>query len=108
MTSIVKNTQVVTTSTTTTELSADAQKFLQQFADAKEAIKALEALKDEAEANLREALGNAEVGTIDGKVAVKVAKRERKGTDAKVLAEKFPEAYQATLTVTAYTFLQNL
>lgn len=108
MNSIVKNTQVVTTTSTTTELSADAQKFLQQFADAKEAIKALEALKDEAEAKIREALGNAEVGTIDGKVAVKVAKRTRKGTDGKLLAEKFPEAYAETLTTTDYTFLQNL
>ena len=108
MNSIVKNTQVVTTTSTTTELSAEAQVALKQFADAKEAIKAFEAQKDQAEAILREALGNAEVGKIDGVSVVKVAKRERKGTDAKVLAEKFPEAYEATLTVTAYTFLQNL
>ena len=108
MNSIVKNTQVITTSTTTTELSVEAQVALKQFADAKEAIKAFEAIKNEAEANLRIALGDAEVGTIDGKVALKVAKRTRKGTDAKLLAEKFPEAYEATLTSTDYSFLQNL
>ena len=108
MNSIVKNTQVVTTTSTTTELSAEAQVALKQFADAKEAIKAFEAQKEQAEAILREALGTAEVGTVDGLSVVKVAKRERKGTDAKVLAEKFPEAYEATLVETAYSFLQNL
>ena len=108
MTSIVKNTQVITTSTTAVELSTEAQKALADFANAKEAIKAFEELKATAEAIIREALGNAEAGFVDGKVAVKVASRTRKGTDGKLLAEKFPEAYEATLTSTAYTFLQNL
>jgi len=52
MNSIVKNTQVVTTSTTTVELSAEAQVALKQFADAKEAIKAFEAQKDQADTQL--------------------------------------------------------
>jgi predicted phage-related endonuclease len=107
MNSIV-NTQIVTTSTTAVELNAKAQKALADFSMAKATIKALEAQKDEAEAILREVLGNAEAGMVNGKVAVKVAQRVRKGTDAKVLAEKFPEAYEATLTSTAYSFLQNL
>lgn len=107
MNSIV-NTQVVTTTTTAVELTAEAQKALADFALAKATIKALEAQKDEAEAIIREALGNAQAGTVAGKVAVKVAQRTRKGTDTKTLAEKFPEAYEATLTQTDYTFLQNL
>jgi predicted phage-related endonuclease len=107
MNSIV-NTQIITTSTTAVELNAEAQVALAKFAQAKEAIKALEAQKDEAEAILREALGTAEVGLVNGKNAVKVAQRTRKGTDAKVLAEKFPEAYEATLVATSYSFLQNL
>ncbi len=104
----IKNAVVVTTTTTAVELTAEAQKALADFANAKEAIKALEEQKANAEAILREALGNAEAGIVDGKVAVKVASRVRKGTDGKLLAEKFPEAYEATLTSTAYTFLQNL
>jgi hypothetical protein len=107
MNSIV-NTQIITTSTTVVELNAEAQIALAKFAQAKEAIKALEAQKDEAEAVLREALGTAESGSIAGKVAVKVAQRTRKGTDSKVLATLFPEAYEATLVSTSYSFLQNL
>lgn len=108
MTSIVKSTKVVTTSTTTAELSAEAQTALEAFVSAKEAIKALEEQKALAEEILRSALGNAEAGVVDGKIVVKVAHRTRKGTDSKALAEKFPEAYEATLSVTPYTFLQNL
>ena len=107
MNSIV-NTQIVTTSTTAVELDAQAQKALADFAMVKATIKALEEQKDQAEAILREALGNAEAGMVNGKVAVKVAQRVRKGTNAKQLAEKFPEAYEATLTTTEYSFLQNL
>jgi len=108
MNSIVKNTQVITTSTTAVELNAEAQKALADFANAKEAIKALEEQKANAEAILREALGNAEAGLVEGMVVVKVASRTRKGTDGKKLAEMFPEAYAETLTQTEYTFLQNL
>lgn len=107
MNSIV-STQVISTTTTAVELSTEAQKALADFAMAKATIKALEEQKDKAEAILREALGNAENGMVNGKVAVKVAHRTRKGTDSKSLAEKFPEAYEATLTQTEYSFLQNL
>lgn len=108
MNSIVKSTKVVTTSTTTVELSAEAQKALEAFVTAKEAIKALEEQKALAEEILRTALGDAEAGVVDGKTVVKVAHRTRKGTDSKALAELFPEAYEATLSVTPYSFLQNL
>lgn len=108
MNSIVKNTKVVTTTTTTVELSAEAQKALEAFITAKETIKALEEQKALAEEILRDAFGDAEAVTIDGKIVAKMAQRVRKGTDSKALEQDFPEAYEATLKVSPYSFIQNL
>ena len=108
MNSIVKNTKVVTTSTTTVELSAEEKVALEALITARQAIKALQEQEELAKEILKSALANAEAGTIDGKIAVKISNQPRKGTDNKKLEAEFPEAYEATLTVTAYQVVKTL
>lgn len=99
----------VTTSTTTIDLTAtDAAKALAKFIAAKEAIKALEEQKADAEARLRELLGEAEVAVINGVERFKLAHRTNSKNDRKVLQEMFPEAFEASLVTTPYTFIQTL
>lgn len=100
-----------TTSTTTTiertsvaldSLTADA---IAEWVEVKDTIKALEARKEALDAHIKSMLGDAEVGTIDGKVRIEVSHRERNTVDSKALAEAFPDAYEATKRTTAYTVL---
>ena len=99
----------VTTTTNTVDLSAtDAAKALAKFIAAKEAIKALEEQKADAAAHLRELLGEAEVAIINGVERFKLAHRTNSKNDRKVLQEMFPEAFEASLVVTPYTFIQTL
>ena len=94
------------TSADSVELGKQAEKLIQSFNTAKAAMKALEAQKAEAEQALRELLGDAEVGTINGVERVRILKRNRSGIDREVLQVSFPEAYTACLTETPYTVLQ--
>lgn len=108
----------VSTTTETTKVSVstpvvnldntDAATHIAKFEAAKAAIKALEEQKAAAEAALRELLGEAEVGTIAGVKRVKLAQSSNSKIDRKVLQEAYPEAYEATLVVTPYTFLKTL
>lgn len=54
----------------TVELEAEAAKWWQQLAEAKDAIKAAEKSKDEAEAKLREAIGDATFGKVPGGLTI--------------------------------------
>jgi hypothetical protein len=74
----------------------------------KEAIKALEAQKEEAELALREFLGEAEVGIIRGVERFRLANSSNSKIDRKALEAGWPEAYEATLVKTPYNFIKTL
>lgn len=99
----------VSTITTTVDLTAtDALKQLNKFIASKEAIKVLEEQKADAEKHLRDLLGDAEVALINGVERFKLAHRTNSKNDKKVLQEMFPEAFEASLVTTPYTFIQTL
>lgn len=90
---------------TATELDAVTQSIVDEFVATRSMITALEKKKKALEADIREALGDAEVGLADGKVRIEVSPRTRVTIDSKELAEAFPEAYASTHTVTEYSVL---
>jgi predicted phage-related endonuclease len=106
-------TATITTETTTTaavtrtsvELNAETRSVIDRFVEVRDLINALDKEKKALDALIKEALNGAEAGTVEGKVRVTVSERKREGVDAKALAEVFPEAYEATRTVTEYTVL---
>ena len=91
-----------------TAQAATTEKALAAFASAKDAIKAYEEKKAEAEIILRELLGNADVAIIGGVERFKLAHSTNSKIDRKVLQELFPEAFEATLVKTPYTFIKTL
>jgi hypothetical protein len=91
-----------------TSKAAQAEKALAAFILAKDAIKAYEEKKAEAEAILRELLGNADVAVIGGVERFKLAHSTNSKIDRKVLQELFPEAFEVTLVNTTYTFIKTI
>jgi hypothetical protein len=98
----------VSSTTAPVELSHAGIAALEVFAAAKQAEKAAKAAKAEAEAILREMLGQSLEATVNGIVALKVQSRSNSHIDKDTLKSAFPEAYEATLVTTPYTFLANL
>ena len=88
--------------------AAAAEKALAAFTFAKDAIKAYEEKKAEAEAVLRELLGDADTAIIGGVERFKLAHSTNSKIDRKVLQELFPEAFEATLVKTPYTFIKTI
>lgn len=89
----------------TVELKQKARKALKEFVEAKQEIKLAEEKKDKAEAELREALGEATVATVNGFQVLSVAFRKRTNINAKELEKNFPEAYEATKYISEFDFL---
>ena len=94
--------------TVTVKINTDAFNACKMFTEAKAEIKRLEALQKEAEATIREALGDATTGTFNGQTVVKVAARTTTKVSATVLKEAFPEAYEGAKYSSSFTFLQTL
>lgn len=110
-TQVITTTETTKVSTTTAVIALDhtgAAVLIAKFEAAKAAIKALEEQKTNAEAALRELLGDADAGTIAGVTRIKVAHSSNSKIDRKVLQAAYPEAYEATLVSTPYTFLKTL
>ncbi len=104
----------VITTTTATSVSTDAVAVLDEltaetaiaeFNEAKAAIKAFEAKKQEAEQKLRAMLGDTTKGTINGVVRVRIQHRNMSKIDREALKTAFPEAHDATLVQSSYTVL---
>jgi hypothetical protein len=87
------------------EAGKDAIKAFSAFNALKAAQKVLDEQKAIAEAALREILGNSEVVSVEGQEIFKLAHRTNSTIDKKKLLEAFPEAYDATLKQTPYTFI---
>jgi hypothetical protein len=90
------------------ELSAKAVKALATFNKAKEAEAKAKVLKSKAEAILREALGEAKAGIVEGVVAVRVVSSRNTSFDRELMLANYPEAYEATLKTTEYDYLRTL
>lgn len=90
------------------ELSAKAVKALATFNKAKEAEAKAKALKAKAEVILREALGEAKAGIVEGVVAVRVVNGRNTHFDRELMLTNYPEAYEATLKTTEYDYLKTL
>jgi hypothetical protein len=104
-------TKTTTTSVTTTEgvavLDIAAEALIVKFNEAKALIKILEVDKAEAEKALRDLLGEAQVGTINGVERVRIASRVTSKIDRDLLKTAFPEAFEVTYVQTPYTVLQT-
>jgi predicted phage-related endonuclease len=101
--SVVTTQTVVETSTKEVELATDLENVLREFNETKEAMKVLEGRKKELETAIREAMGDSEVGTINGVQRVKIATRTRSDINKDDLKEVYPEAYALCLKETTYT-----
>ena len=104
----VSTVKKVTDKVDLTNKAAQAEKALAAFTFAKDAIKAYEEKKAEAELVLRELLGEADVAIIGGVERFKLAHSTNSKIDRKVLQELFPEAFEATLVKTPYTFIKTI
>jgi hypothetical protein len=104
----VSTVKKVTDKVDLTNKAAQAEKALAAFTMAKDAIKAYEEKKAEAELILRELLGDADVAIIGGVERFKLAHSTNSKIDRKVLQELFPEAFEATLVKTPYTFIKTI
>jgi predicted phage-related endonuclease len=87
------------------EISGDVAAMITEFVQTRDLIRSLEGAKKELDAAIKEALGDAEVGTLDGTVRIEVSHRSRETADSTVLKEAFPEAWEAAKKVTDYTVL---
>ena len=90
------------------ELSSKALKALATFNKAKEAEAKAKALKSKAEVILREALGEAKAGLVEGVVAVRVVNGKNTHFDRELMLANYPEAFEATIKTTEYDYLKTL
>lgn len=106
---------MATTMTTTTTITiAEGVTVLDQgfeariarFNEVKAMIKALDSEKDLIDAEIRAALGDNEVGVINGVERVRIAHRVNSKIDRDALKTGWPEAFEATLVQTPYTVIQ--
>ena len=78
---------------------------INEFVTTRDMLNTLAKSNKALEAQIKEALGDAEVGLVNEALRIEVSKRERKGIDNKALAEAFPEAFEACQTKTEFTVL---
>lgn len=90
------------------ELTDEGKKALADFRKAKQAEDKAKEQKVLAEMALRSALGESLEGTIEGAVVVKVVAGRNTHFDREMMKEIFPEAFEATLRSTEYTYLKTL
>ena len=101
-------THTATKSPEVVELSPKARKALLAFSKAKAAETKAKEAKAKAEAILREALGEATKGTLDGVAVLSVVSSKNTSFDRELMKSLYPEAYEATLRETAYTYIKTI
>jgi len=97
----ITNDLVVSTTTEVALVGVEVSAATAEFIKVKKAIAELEKQEAALRAVLLEAAGSADEVLFEGKVIYTLNRSTRRSNDAKVLAEKFPEAYLATLRETA-------
>lgn len=86
--------------------SREVRQALIAFQQAKEAEKQAKTAKTEAEAILREALGDAQIATISGSKAYALIAGSNRHADLAKLEIEFPEAYEAVVKTTTYDYIK--
>ena len=95
-TTTVSTTTVSTTKVVVDLTGTDVQKWTDQLAQAREAIKAFETMENEAKEALQTLMGAADFGAVDGINVVQTMNGKSTGIDRAILKEAFPDAYVAT------------
>jgi antitoxin (DNA-binding transcriptional repressor) of toxin-antitoxin stability system len=89
------------------ELSEAGIKALKAFNKAKASEAKAKALKAKAEAILRAELGKAVTATIEGVAVASVVASKNTHFDRELMRDVFPEAFEATLRTTEYTYIKT-
>lgn len=93
----------------TTTLTKGQLRAVKNLAKVKARMKADKEQVERYEATIRAALGDAEVGmTEDGLKAVEIMHSKNTYHDRQVLTTRFPDAAEASLVTTPYTFVKVL
>lgn len=108
MATAVKSNNKKATKSVSVELTEEGKKALADFRKAKQAEDKAKEQKALAEMALRSALGESLEGMVEGIVVVKVVAGRNTHFDREMMKEIFPEAFEATLRSTEYTYLKTL
>ncbi len=73
----------------------EIKSILDVYAFAQERISHFEGVRDAARAEIEEALGNAEIGTVDGVAKITWKRGKTRRLDQRMLKERFPEVHSA-------------
>jgi predicted phage-related endonuclease len=104
--SVTTTTTTVSTETTTVALdNTNISTLMVNFANAKLAIKELEKVKSELDAQIRELLGTAVTGTLLGLPVVELAPRTRTSIDSTLLKATHPEAFETCSKTSTYDII---
>ena len=104
--SITTTTTTVVTETTAVALdNTNIASLIADFANAKLAIKELEKAKSELDTAIRELLGTAVTGTVDGLPVVELAPRTRSSIDTELLKATHPEAFENCSKTSTYNII---
>lgn len=95
------------TNTTHADFDLEGAKALKDFEDAKAVIREAEKAKADAEARVRQALGEATEGRIAGVTVVKVTSATRVTVSAVALKDADEALYNALAKTTNYTVLKT-
>jgi len=99
---------VAATEVVTAILPAEAEALVIRLNNARRAAKEIEAEEKAVKDALLAMLGEAEVGVINGVERIKVTEVSRENIDKATLVAAFPEAYEASRTVTTYKKVTTL
>ena len=103
---VVEVTTTVETKANAVYLDKATQIVIEQFIEKRDLITKMEKEKKELEAQIKSYLGEATQGLLpDGTLRLEVSHRERRGIDTEALKTAFPEAYEATQTLSKYVVL---
>lgn len=94
--------------TTTAKATGKIVEIVSEFASVKAEIARLEKIKANLTAEITEAFGEATVLTHRNIEIARLDTRKRTSTDEALLAEQFPEVYEATRKTTTYNVIVNI
>ena len=103
---VITKTTTVVEETQTAILDKSLEEAIALFNDAKDAIKVLEQQKKDAEAVIREAMGDATIGLIDGVQRIKISSVTRTEINRTDLQEAYPEAWALCTKENTYTVVK--
>lgn len=103
---VVEVTTTVETKANAVYLDKATQIIIDEFIAKRDLITKMEKEKKELEAQIKNYLGEATQGLLpDGTLRLEISHRERRGIDTEALKTAFPEAYEATQTLSKYVVL---